>query len=1004
MADNQSILEIILQAKDLASEGIKKLKENLENLPGSLDKINEAFKTLKILPTTEIDAEKAKIIAAYEEIKNSGMSSAEEITRAEVAKNKAISDLNNANFTEQESLLTSFKEHWMAVSAAVVAGWMAINKAVDWAKIGAAALQAEQAFSQVTSSLGIDGDKLLAKMKEVSVGMVDDSALMQRAIGALQLGLDPEQIVSLLETARVAARNSGKDMVAAFDAITQAASTQMTKGLKSYEIVIDQSKAYEDYALKLGIAKDALTEQQQSQAIANAVIAEGLRQQANMDMSLINEAEQLQINKARFVELEESIGKGFVTALGLASKNIDAIGVAFAAAAIMNAPSAIKAIITALQTLGTASTTTLTAMKTGLVAIAAVIEYEVIKAIVEWATEYDKVVKDIKEGNAQLSRSTAELDERLSMLGFTGPDAWQKYEAAVKEGIIITDQATGKQTNLLEMIKQSISIMEAQVQTLQATSQYEIELVKKDYEDGKITMDQYLAFVNSWQTKITDAEIAAAQKRIEEAKKEFQMKTISEDEMMSQITVINESIKQIKIKAIQEQQQAYDAANKETLEKAQKTQEEEYNSWNNLQELKLNALNRELDLEDATDQAALQRGEMQQSEYLERKLERIKTAYEAEIQFSENVIKKFQDELDAKIVLTDEDLKIYQKAIEDKKKLQNGLQITIIKSEQDIADEKEKQAQKASNAVIKTVQEETSEFKSELDKQTAQLNDYMSAISDRRQSLEDTLSSMTTESFDDVKKYFANWGDVLSVDIDDMQAQIDSFMQNTTWTSYDTFWNATLYGRKMVEMVGTSIYDWAQNVTDYINYVRDLLSSLNDLVSSYQDQLDQLRGNEVAIVDRWYETELANLKDKYAVDLRSTKEYQEALTLLEELYSEKRIAAAEQEAEAKAAAAASGTSTSLGSAAGSLAGVTSVSFDDFAQQLQDSLAQSLDMSGLESAAAAGGGTMASTGVKEVNINANFVVESGDKEYLRRLFEDDLWPMFQKKFELMGIKF
>jgi hypothetical protein len=850
MAD-ENVVQLLIQARDLASQVIEKLKENIEKLPVAVDKINEAFKTLKLLPTADIEAQKAKIIAAYNEIKNSGTATAEEITRAETAKNKAIFDLEKSNFAERKSLLTSFKEHWMAVSAAVIAGWMAINKAADWAKIGAAALQAEESFRNVTTAYEVEGDKLLAKMREVSVGAIDESALMQRAVKALQQGLNPDQIVNLLEVARSAARIAGTDIASAFDRITEATANQMTRGLKSLGIVIDQNKAYEDYARQLGIAKDALTEQQQSQALANAAIAEGLRQRANMNISLINEAEQLQINKARFDELKESIGKGFVTALGIATKNIDAIGVAFAAAAIMNAPAAIKAITAAFQSLTVAAGTASVAMKSSLVGLAAFIGYElggVIDKLVYKIANIDlsglnRPIEAAEKGMAQLNRQNAVLNERLAELGFTGPDAWNKYNLAMKTGILVTDQATGKQTNLLETIKQTISIMEAQVQTLQATSQYEIGLVKKDFEDGKIFMDEYLDFVKNWQTKITDAQIAAAQKRIEEAKKEFQMKTISEDEMKARIVVITEEITQIKTKAIQDQQNAYDAANKETLDKAKKTYEEEFNSWSALQELKLNALERELDLEDAMDQAALQKGEIQQSEYLERKLERIKTVYEAEIQFSENVIKKFQDELDAKKVLTDEDLKIYQKAIDDKEVLQNKLQITIIKSEQEIADEKERQAQKASKAVVKIVQEETSEFKKELDIQTIHLNNFMAAIADRRQKLEDTLSGMITESFDDVKKYFSNWKQVLSVDIDDMQANIDQFMKQTTWTSYDTFWSATLYGRRMVEMVGTTIYDWASKVADYINYVKGLMESLREQISSYQDQLDELLGS-----------------------------------------------------------------------------------------------------------------------------------------------------------------
>ena len=104
--------------------------------------------------------------------------------------------------------------------------------------------------------------------------MIDEADLMQRAVKALQQGLNPDQIVSLLEVARSSARIAGIDVAAAFDRITEAAANQQVRSLKSLGIIIDQNKAFEDYANKIGIAKDALNEQQQSQALANAAIEE----------------------------------------------------------------------------------------------------------------------------------------------------------------------------------------------------------------------------------------------------------------------------------------------------------------------------------------------------------------------------------------------------------------------------------------------------------------------------------------------------------------------------------------------------------------------------------------------------------------------------------------------------------------------------------------------------------------------------------------------------------
>ncbi len=209
-----------------------------------------------------------------------------------------------------KSIFDGLKKHWLAVTGAMVSAWMAFQKGLDYAKMGAAAFQAEEAFKHVTRAYGEDADALLAKMKQVSNGIIDDSDLMQRAIKALQQGLSGNQIVSLLEVARSSARVAGIGVAEAFDRITEATANQMTRGLKALGIVIDQNKAYADYAKKIGVAKEALTEMQQSQALANAAIEEGRRQMEAMGGITENTSEKIQRTEAQVHEIKEAIGKG----------------------------------------------------------------------------------------------------------------------------------------------------------------------------------------------------------------------------------------------------------------------------------------------------------------------------------------------------------------------------------------------------------------------------------------------------------------------------------------------------------------------------------------------------------------------------------------------------------------------------------------------------------------------------------------------------------------------
>ncbi len=241
---------------------------------------------------------------AFKAMEQSGKSAFDKVSQSAADSTSKIS-----------SVFEQCKAHWITVTAAMYAAWRTVEKAIDFVKLGAQALQAEESFKSVATAYGEDADKMLHKMKEVSAGMIDDSALMQRAVKGLQQGLSGEQIVSLLEVARSSARVAGIDIESAFDRITDATANQMTRGLKSLGIVIDQNKAFEVHARKIGVSKDALTELQQSQALANAAIEEGRRQMKAMGDVVENAAEKLQKAEKQLHEMKETIGKGLLSAL-----------------------------------------------------------------------------------------------------------------------------------------------------------------------------------------------------------------------------------------------------------------------------------------------------------------------------------------------------------------------------------------------------------------------------------------------------------------------------------------------------------------------------------------------------------------------------------------------------------------------------------------------------------------------------------------------------------------
>ena len=1062
MAD-ENVIQILLQAKDLASEAINRLQGTIRDLSSPVDEVGEAFKALKISSTADIEEQKATIIAAFDAIKESGIASAEEIERAERAKNQAIDNINKGTFDNQKSLLASLKENWLALSATVIAAWASVKQALEYANMGAAAMQAEESFRSVTQAYEVDGDRLLAKMKEVSVGLIDDSKLMQRSVAALQQGLNPEQIVGLLEVARVAARTSGKDMIEAFDGITQAATTQMTRGLKAYNIVIDQSKAYEDYASKLGISRDALNEQQKSQALANAVIEEGHRQMQTLSISTLNAADKLQQNRVKIDELKESIGKGFIQALGFAADHVDGIAVALTAAAIMNAPAAIKAIITALESLTVKAATTSLALRTISSALIITAAYEGITAITKWAIGYEEAIERAEKANQRLTDIEAETASKLRAQGFTGDleTMIAQMHKAAEEGIIVIDKLTGHSINLLEVLKQSSIVMQAQIATLQATSEYYISLVKKDFETGKITMDEYVAFVDKKQKEITEKQIEDANKRIQAVIKENQIKMISEDEMKTKLAVIQEEINQIRIRGIVQHQQALDEAQqtserlaKKNLDDTKKAYEDDFNNWKSLQELKMNTLKSTFDLQNTMDDAAVKAGVMRQSEAMQNKLDRYAAFAESQIQIAQETADRIADMEAQGLYKTKEEQDKaqvdYQKAMTEKENLQLQLEQTIITSEQQITDTRQKEEEKA-QAFLRGIYKQSIEereahyqarlaaleelhkqefisdqeyftasnelernhvsvFKAYLKESAEAMTGLADIINERVEKMSSALSNFVGDDLSDVKRYFGDAKKALSSDIDDIEKDVDQFLKRINSGTYQTFWSATLLGRDMSQMVGTSIYDWARKVTDFIQYVKGLMDSLREKILSYQDELDQLRGNEVSIVERWYQVELAKLKEQYAGELQNTQEYYDALSLLDELYREKKKRAEEEEAAAKKQQLEEEKTNASGGGAGGLSGSASTvvdsypSLEDFAKQLTQDVTSSMNTISLQNLL---GGISFPDNQREAmttgKLDATLEINMRDTDNTERWFREELWPLFVKKFELMGLK-
>ena len=235
---------------------------------------------------------------------------------AEVQKDtKTLADQTQKHASTFASSIAGVQAAYVGMAAAVYVSYKIIQGAVALLDIGAKAKQTEESFAMMTRSLGVNGDEMIRRMKEVGIVFVEQTGLMIKAQRLLVEGVSPEDIVGLMEAARVAARLMGIDVEAAFERISEAVITLRTRGLKA-AFPMDVAEVTERYANSLGTVTKYLNEVGQRQAIINEINRQKIEKKSFLGavMDKPSVAEDLQKVKSALSELKEEFSKILVEA------------------------------------------------------------------------------------------------------------------------------------------------------------------------------------------------------------------------------------------------------------------------------------------------------------------------------------------------------------------------------------------------------------------------------------------------------------------------------------------------------------------------------------------------------------------------------------------------------------------------------------------------------------------------------------------------------------------
>jgi hypothetical protein len=236
--------------------------------------IEKNFKNLGIKSAQEFDLMRKKIENSYAAIANSSKVSANDILRAEKAKNEEISRLNTQQYGSSMLSIDNLKKHWLAASAIIYGAVKVIGEAWDLAKIGADYEEQKGILDNLSTKYGTTADDIVAAMGTASDGLVAKSDLMTIALGGIAKGLNPEQLINLADAARILGDTVGKDATTALNDLSLALETGKTKALKGYlGTAIDLEATFGDLY-------ESLTETDKAQALYNITMIETTKLQA----------------------------------------------------------------------------------------------------------------------------------------------------------------------------------------------------------------------------------------------------------------------------------------------------------------------------------------------------------------------------------------------------------------------------------------------------------------------------------------------------------------------------------------------------------------------------------------------------------------------------------------------------------------------------------------------------------------------------------------------------
>lgn len=246
-----------------------KLLYQANNLTAAVEKLGGVSR-LTDAEQKRVNATVTEAIAKYTALGKTAPASVLALEKATRQSESAFSSMGQriletaAGFVTAQAAISAFRTAMGAVS----------HEISDLVMHGSAVADVSDNFERLTTQAGLTGKALLGALREGSHNTIADFELMKAVNSDLAAGLKltEGQYRTLAAGAFALAQATGGDVNTAFDTVNEAMLTGRTRSLALLTGRINETKAEEDYARKLGVTKDELTEAGKMEAHRSAIL------------------------------------------------------------------------------------------------------------------------------------------------------------------------------------------------------------------------------------------------------------------------------------------------------------------------------------------------------------------------------------------------------------------------------------------------------------------------------------------------------------------------------------------------------------------------------------------------------------------------------------------------------------------------------------------------------------------------------------------------------------